>query len=199
MTDISTENDVEYIKAVFGGINARLVQSECYQAAMTPDVRDNLTDILAALTRRRLPSVLYVDGLLSFFRKIRTQQQDDTGIADIDQHIIRLREIRYFLIVLTECPAQEKEPPDIRGKYRALKGMLAFFFGGVLFFCGVTQLFALDDAGVLGVYFIAIVFFGLAAYIPTYYERELFICSLTGVTIFTVMAFSLFIKVGAFA
>ncbi len=131
MTCISTKKDIEYIKAVFDDLSEALTQMAHGQVTLPVDIKGLLSDIQESLIKGCLPCSLEVDcfeeSLLLFLQSVRQQQQSVDCIAEVDRQMARLRDVRYFLIVLTGYPERIQAPPRLLWRWRDIK-MLSVLF-----------------------------------------------------------------------
>lgn len=192
MTGISTKKDIEYIKAVFNDLSEALTQMAYGQVVLPVDIKGLLSDIQASLIKGRLPCALEVDcfeeSLLLFLRSVRQQRQSIVCTTEVDRQMARLRDVRYFLVVLTGYPERVQEPPRLLWRWRDIKTLSVLFLSVVLSFCSVLYLASGNNGAVHGVYCIAIILFSISIYALEESGVGGVVFSLSGVTIFTVAA-----------
>ncbi|HFL1539358.1 TPA: hypothetical protein ACG1QB_004205 [Enterobacter asburiae] len=195
MTDITTENDFNYIRGVFILLKERLTTSVHARALLTPVVTEMLECIQSSLAKKTLPCPLDVEDLIEALVRITKERQHVEGIPEIDQQIRRLSEVTNFLWLLTECPVREVERPSFIARCRAARGMFAAFIVVVLFVFFVAHLMP-DVFFKSSVYMTATAFFMIAACVPDRGQGELWLMFLSGVTIFTAASLCLFFHDG---
>lgn len=192
MTCISTKKDIEYIKTVFDDLSEALTQMAHGQVTLPVDIKGLLSDIQESLIKGRLPCALAVDcfeeSLLLFLRSVRQQRQSVVCTAEVDRQMARLRDVRYFLVVLTGYPERIQEPPRLLWRWRDIKILSVLFVSIVLSFFSVIYLVSGNNCIVNGVYCVAIILFFISIYSLEGYGVGGVMFSLSGVTIFTVSA-----------
>lgn len=187
---ICTKNDIEYIKTVFDGLSDALMQMMHGQILLPAEISGLLSDIRKPLAKGRLPCVFEVDRIIarlhSFFKVIKQQQ---VACADgLDRQMHRLKNVRYFLVVLANYPETQQVSPGLRRRRRRVKTMILLFLGLVLSFFAVAYLFASQTYSGYGIYLIAITVFFILPLVSEDSSVEMIIISLSGVSIFTVAA-----------
>lgn len=187
---ICTKNDIEYIKTVFDDLSDALIQMALGQFPLPAEISGLLSDIRKPLAKGRLPCVFEVDRIIarlhSFFKVIKQQQ---VACADgLDRQMHRLKNVRYFLVVLTNYPETQQVSPGLRRRRRRVKTMILLFLGLVLSFFAVAYLFARQTYSGYGIYLIAMTVFFILPLVSEDSSVEMIIISLSGVSIFTVAA-----------
>lgn len=187
---ICTKNDIEYIKTVFDDLSDALMQMAHGQIPLPAEISGLLSDIRKPLAKGRLPCVFEVDRIIarlhSFFKVIKQQQ---VACADgLDRQMHRLKNVRYFLVVLTNYPEIQQVSPGLRRRRRRVKTMILLFLGLVLSFFAVAYLFASQTYSGYGIYLIAMTVFFILPLVSEDSSVEMIIISLSGVSIFTVAA-----------
>lgn len=187
---ICTKNDIEYIKTVFDDLSDALMQMAHGQIPLPAEISGLLSDIRKPLAKGRLPCVFEVDRIIarlhSFFQVIKQQQ---VACADgLDRQMHRLKNVRYFLVVLTNYPETQQVSPGLRRRRRRVKTMILLFLGLVLSFFAVAYLFASQTYSGYGIYLIAMTVFFILPLVSEDSSVEMIIISLSGVSIFTVAA-----------
>lgn len=187
---ICTKNDIEYIKTVFDDLSDALMQMAHGQIPLPAEISGLLSDIRKPLAKGRLPCVFEVDRIIarlhSFFKVIKQQQ---VACADgLDRQMHRLKNVRYFLVVLTNYPETQQVSPGLRRRRRRVKTMILLFLGLVLSFFAVAYLFASQTYSGYGIYLIAMTVFFILPLVSEDSSVEMIIISLSGVSIFTVAA-----------
>lgn len=193
---ISTKNDIEYIKTVFDDLSDALMQMAHGQIPLPAEISGLLSDIRKPLAKGRLPCVFEVDRIIarlhSFFNAIKQQQQQQqqqVACADgLERQMHRLKNVRYFLVVLTNYPETQQVSPGLRRRRRRVKTMILLFLGLVLSFFAVAYLFARQTYSGYGIYLIAMTVFFILPLVSEDSSVEMIIISLSGVSIFTVAA-----------
>jgi len=185
---ICTKNDIEYIKTVFDDLSDALIQMALGQFPLPAEISGLLSDIRKPLAKGRLPCVFEVDRIIahlhSFFKVIKQQQ---VACADgLDRQMHRLKNVRYFLVVLTNYPETQQVSPGLRRRRRRVKTMILLFLGLVLSFFAVAYLFASQTYSGYGIYLIAITVFFILPLVSEDSSVDMIIVSLSGVSIFTV-------------
>ncbi|MCE9902130.1 hypothetical protein [Hafnia paralvei] len=191
---ISTKNDIEYIKTVFDDLSDALMQMAHGQIPLPAEISGLLSDIRKPLAKGRLPCVFEVDRIIarlhSFFNAIKQQQQQQqVACADgLERQMHRLKNVRYFLVVLTNYLETQQVSPGLRRRRRRVKTMILLFLGLVLSFFAVAYLFARQTYSGYGIYLIAMTVFFILPLVSEDSSVEMIIISLSGVSIFTVAA-----------
>lgn len=187
---ICTKNDIEYIKTVFDDLSDALMQMAHGQIPLPAEISGLLSDIRKPLAKGRLPCVFEVDRIIarlhSFFKVIKQQQ---VACADgLERQMHRLKNVRYFLVVLTNYPETQQVTPGLRRRHRRVKTMILLFLGLVLSFFAVAYLFASQTYSGYGIYLIAMTVFFILPLVSEDSSVEMIIISLSGVSVFTVAA-----------
>lgn len=187
---ICTKNDIEYIKTVFDDLSDALMQMAHGQIPLPAEISGLLSDIRKPLAKGRLPCVFEVDRIIarlhSFFKVIKQQQ---VACADgLERQMHRLKNVRYFLVVLTNYPETQQVSPGLRRRRQRVKTMILLFLGLVLSFFAVAYLFASQTYSGYGIYLIAMTVFFILPLVSEDSSVEMIIISLSGVSIFTVAA-----------
>lgn len=189
---ISTKNDIEYIKTVFDDLSDALMQMAHGQIPLPAEISGLLSDIRKPLAKGRLPCVFEVDRIIarlhSFFNAIKQQQQQVACADGLERQMHRLKNVRYFLVVLTNYPETQQVSPGLRRRRRRVKTMILLFLGLVLSFFAVAYLFARQTYSGYGIYLIAMTVFFILPLVSEDSSVEMIIISLSGVSIFTVAA-----------
>lgn len=189
---ISTKNDIEYIKTVFDDLSDALMQMAHGQIPLPAEISGLLSDIRKPLAKGRLPCVFEVDRIIarlhSFFKAIKQQRQQVACADGLDRQMHRLKNVRYFLVVLTNYPETQQISPGLRRRRRRVKTMIFLFLGLVLSFFAVAYLFASQTYSGYGIYLIAMTVFFILPLVSEDSSVEMIIISLSGVSIFTVAA-----------
>lgn len=193
---ICTKNDIEYIKTVFDDLSDALMQMAHGQIPLPAEISGLLSDIRKPLAKGRLPCVFEVDRIIarlhSFFNAIeqqRQQQQQQVACAyGLERQMYRLKNVRYFLVVLTNYPETQQVSLGLRRRRRRIKTMILLFLGLVLSFFAVAYLFASQTYSGYGIYLIAMTVFFILPLVSEDSSVEMIIISLSGVSIFTVAA-----------
>lgn len=185
---ICTKNDIEYIKTVFDDLSDALIQMALGQFPLPAEISGLLSDIRKPLAKGRLPCVFEVDRIIArlhtFFKVIKQQQ---VACADgLDRQMHRLKNVRYFLVVLTNYPETQQVSLGLRRRRQRIKTMILLFLGLVLSFFAVAYLFASQTYSGYGIYLIAITVFFILPLVSEDSSVEMIIVSLSGVSIFTV-------------
>ncbi|KKF38577.1 hypothetical protein SJZ84_20345 [Hafnia paralvei] len=189
---ISTKNDIEYIKTVFDDLSDALMQMAHGQIPLPAEISGLLSDIRKPLAKGRLPCVFEVDRIIarlhSFFNAIKQQQQQVACADGLERQMHRLKNVRYFLVVLTNYPETQQVSPGLRRRRQRVKTMILLFLGLVLSFFAVAYLFASQTYSGYGIYLIAMTVFFILPLVSEDSSVEMIIISLSGVSIFTVAA-----------
>lgn len=191
---ICTKNDIEYIKTVFDNLSDALMQMTHGQIPLPAEISGLLSDIRKPLAKGRLPCVFEVDRIIarlhSFFNAIEQQrQQQQVACAyGLERQMYRLKNVRYFLVVLTNYPETQQVSLGLRRRRRRIKTMILLFLGLVLSFFAVAYLFASQTYSGYGIYLIAMTVFFILPLVSEDSSVEMIIISLSGVSIFTVAA-----------
>jgi len=189
---ISTKNDIEYIKTVFDDLSDALMPMEYGQIPLPAEISGLLSDIRKSLAKGRLPCVFEVDRIIarlhSFFQAIKQQRQQVACANGLERQMHRLKNVRYFLVVLTNYPETQQVSPGLRRKRRRIKTMILLFLGLVLSFFAVAYLFASQTYSGYGIYLIAMTVFFILPLVSEDSSVEMIIVSLSGVSVFTVAA-----------
>lgn len=189
---ISTKNDIEYIKTVFDDLSDALMQMAHGQIPLLAEISGLLSDIRKSLAKGRLPCVFEVDRIIarlhSFFKAIKQQRQQVACADGLERQMHRLKNVRYFLVVLTNYPETQQVSLGLRRRRRRIKTMILLFLGLVLSFFAVAYLFASQTYSGYGIYLIAVTVFFILPLVSEDSSVEMIIISLSGVSIFTVAA-----------
>lgn len=189
---ISTKNDIEYIKTVFDDLSDALMQMAHGQIPLPAEISGLLSDIRKPLAKGRLPCVFEVDRIIarlhSFFNAIKQQQQQVACADGLERQMHRLKNVRYFLVVLTNYPETQQVSPGLRRRRQRVKTMILLFLGLVLSFFAVAYLFARQTYSGYGIYLIAVTVFFILPLVSEDSSVEMIIISLSGVSVFTVAA-----------
>lgn len=189
---ISTKNDIEYIKTVFDDLSDALMQMAHGQIPLPAEISGLLSDIRKPLAKGRLPCVFEVDRIIarlhSFFNAIKQQQQQVACADGLERQMHRLKNVRYFLVVLTNYLETQQVSPGLRRRRQRVKTMILLFLGLVLSFFAVAYLFARQTYSGYGIYLIAMTVFFILPLVSEDSSVEMIIISLSGVSIFTVAA-----------
>ena len=191
---ICTKNDIEYIKTVFDNLSDALMQMTHGQIPLPAEISGLLSDIRKPLAKGRLPCVFEVDRIIarlhSFFNAIEQQrQQQQVACAyGLEKQMYRLKNVRYFLVVLTNYPETQQVSLGLRRRRRRIKTMILLFLGLVLSFFAVAYLFASQTYSGYGIYLIAMTVFFILPLVSEDSSVEMIIISLSGGSIFTVAA-----------
>lgn len=189
---ISTKNDIEYIKTVFDDLSDALMQMALGQFPLPAEISGLLSDIRKPLAKGRLPCVFEVDRIIarlhSFFNAIKQQQQQVACADRLERQMHRLKNVRYFLVVLTNYPETQQVSPGLRRRRQRVKTMILLFLGLVLSFFAVAYLFASQTYNGYGIYLIAVTVFFILPLVSEDSSVEMIIISLSGVSVFTVAA-----------
>lgn len=189
---ICTKNDIEYIKTVFDDLSDALMQMAHGQIPLPAEISGLLSDIRKPLAKGRLPCVFEVDRIIallhSFFNAIKQQRQQAACAYGLERQMHRLKNVRYFLVVLTNYPETQQVSLGLRRRRRRVKTMILLFLGLVLSFFAVAYLFASQTYSGYGIYLIAVTVFFILPLVSEDSSVEMIIISLSGVSIFTVAA-----------
>lgn len=131
------KKDIEYIKAVFNDLSEALTQMAYGQVVLPVDIKGLLSDIQASLIKDvcHVPEVdCFEESLLLFLRSVRQQRQSIVYTTEVDRQMARLRDVRYFLVVLTGYPERVQEPPRLLWRWRDIKTLSVLFLSVVLSF-----------------------------------------------------------------
>ena len=189
---ICTKNDIKYIKTVFDDLSDALMPMAHGQIPLPAEISGLLSDIRKPLAKGRLPCVFEVDRIIarlhSFFNAIKQQQQQVACADGLERQMHRLKNVRYFLVVLTNYPETQQVSPGLRRRRQRVKTMILLFLGLVLSFFAVAYLFARQTYSGYGIYLIAVTVFFILPLVSEDSSVEMIIISLSGVSIFTVAA-----------
>lgn len=180
---ISTKNDIEYIKTVFDDLSDALMQMAHGQIPLPAEISGLLSDIRKPLAKGRLPCVFEVDRIIARLKVIKQHVACADGI---ERQMHRLKNVRYFLVVLTNYPEKQQVSPGLRRRRRRVKTMILLFLGLVLSFFAVAYLFASQTYSGYGIYLIAMTVFFILPLVSEDSSVEMIIISLSGVSVFTV-------------
>lgn len=189
---ICTKNDIEYIKTVFDDLSDALMQMAHGQIPLPAEISGLLSDIQKPLAKGRLPCVFEVDHIIarlhSFFKAIKQQRQQVACADGLERQMHRLKNVRYFLVVLTNYPETQQVSLGLRRRRQRIKTMMLLFLALVLSFFAVAYFFANQTYSGYGIYLIAMTVFFILPLVSEDSSVEMIIISLSGVTIFTVSA-----------
>lgn len=162
---ISTKNDIEYIKTVFDDISDALMQMAHRQFPLPAEISGLLSGIRESLAKGHLPCVCDVDAFIARFKGIQQHRQQVACADGLDRQMLRLKNVRYFLVVLTNYPETQQASPVLLWWRKRVKTMLVLFLGVDLSFFAVAYLFAGNFYALCVICLMSIIVFCISAFV----------------------------------